>query len=83
MLRALLVSTLETDDGLKVLAREANVLRTELHALRGYLETLSAEAETDPMVLLGLSLRTHFLEGMLKWTTDAARQFRAASAARG
>ncbi|ALG08084.1 PadR family transcriptional regulator [Kibdelosporangium phytohabitans] len=82
MLRALLVSTLEPADALGVLAREEDVLRTELHALRGYLDSLLAEPGTDPMVM-GLSLRAHIVEGMLKWTTDATRRFRAAPDARG
>lgn len=82
MLRALLVSTLEPADALKVLAREENALRTELHALRGYLDSLSAEPGTDPLVL-GTSLRAHVVEAMLGWTADATRRFRAASVARG
>jgi DNA-binding PadR family transcriptional regulator len=76
MLRALLVSTLAPEDALKVLGREEAVIRTELEALRGYLDSLSAEeSETDPQVL-GLSLRVHVLEAMHKWTTEATRRFR-------
>jgi PadR family transcriptional regulator, regulatory protein AphA len=81
MLRALLVSTLEPPDALFVLEREEAVLRTELTGLRAFLdEQSSVEKPTDPM-MLGLELRAHTVEAMLKWTMEATRRIRAASTA--
>nr|WP_052479296.1 PadR family transcriptional regulator [Kibdelosporangium sp. MJ126-NF4]CEL23425.1 Transcriptional regulator, PadR family [Kibdelosporangium sp. MJ126-NF4]CTQ96805.1 Transcriptional regulator, PadR family [Kibdelosporangium sp. MJ126-NF4] len=79
-LRALLVSTLDPPDALKVLAREETVLREELAALRGHVEHVDG-SPTDPQVM-GMLLRVHTLEALLKWTADATRRFRATSAAR-
>jgi PadR family transcriptional regulator AphA len=78
MLRALLVSTLEPQDALKVLRREEDALDTELRQLRVHLTQLAqVEQPTDPKAM-GLELRARMLEAMLGWTQEAARRIRAA-----
>jgi PadR family transcriptional regulator AphA len=77
MLRALLVSILDTDDALNVLRREEEVLGTELRRLRAYLTELAeVEKPTDPQAL-GLDLRARMLEAMLGWNAEAQRRISA------
>jgi PadR family transcriptional regulator AphA len=78
MLRALLVSTLERDDALKVLAREEKALTAELTPLRAELAELArTEPPTDPKAM-GLDLRARMLEAMLGWIDEARRRFETA-----
>jgi len=77
MLRALLVSTLDRDDALQVLAREEEALTAELTPLRAHLAELAeVEQPTDPKAM-GLDLRARMLEAMLGWITDARHRFQA------
>ncbi|GAB3877793.1 hypothetical protein GCM10029964_027460 [Kibdelosporangium lantanae] len=74
MLRALLISTLGTEDALKVLEREENVLTPELRDLRTFLDQQAkSENPTDPM-MMGLDLRVRMIEAMLGWITEARRR---------
>lgn len=66
-----------------MLRREETVLRAEFTGVRAAVDQLSATGTPiDPMVL-GLRLRAHTLEAMLKWTAEATRRIRAASTASG
>lgn len=77
MLRALLVSTLDREDALRVLAREEEALTAELTPLRAYLAELArAERPTDPRAM-GLDLRVRMLEAMLGWIAEARNRFEA------
>lgn len=74
MLRALLVSTLDSSDALKVLDREEKILSAELGHLRAYLVELEkVEPLTDPQAM-GLDLRARMVEAMLGWITEARRR---------
>lgn len=77
MLRALLVSTLDREDALQVLAREEAALTAELTPLRAYLAELAeVEQSTDPKAM-GLDLRARMLEAMLGWISEARHRFQA------
>jgi DNA-binding PadR family transcriptional regulator len=77
MLRALLVSTLDREDALRVLEREEGVLTAELLPLRAYLAELAEEEPpTDPKAM-GLDLRARMLEAMLGWIGEARRRVEA------
>jgi len=74
MLRALLVSTLDSADALKVLEREENALAPELRDLRAFLDQQAgAEKPTDPL-MMGLDLRARMVEAMLGWIHEARRR---------